>query len=314
MIDPTAKNLLFMLYRSIPDNWFGLRILHVMGWLASKQRPANATVRRIGVPVTGRTIDLHIVAPKDAKGPLPVVLHLHGGGYAIGRPDQDLALLGHYIGLKPAIFVAPRYRLSAEAPYPAAIDDCYAALVWLAANADTIGGDASRLFVMGESAGGGLVAALTLRARECGAVAIAGQFPLYGMLDDRAERYTDRPRDVLSWSRETNLLAWQTYLGDRFGGSDVPPDAAPARATDLSGLPPAYGMVGDQDLFLDQNVEYFSRLAAAGVPTKFKVFPGAYHAAELLAPRSIVGRDMREWLDAAYIEALETLRADQPDV
>ena len=313
MIDPTARNWLFRLYRVLPANRFGLMVLHVMGWLASKQRPSGVRIWQDVIDIGGRRVPAFVLAPEKATGPLPIVVHLHGGGYPIGRPDQDLALMGHYIGLRPAIFVAPKYRRSLQAPYPAALDDAYACLLWAKAQSAALGGDPARIFVMGESAGGGLAAALTLRARDRGEVAIAGQFPLYAMLEDRADRFTSRAASVLSWGRDMNLLAWRLYLGAGAGGPDAPQEAAPARAKDLHGLPPAIGMVGDQDLFLDENRAYFDRLAEAGVSTNFRVFAGAYHAAELLSPGSDVGQEMRHWMDAAYCDAMDNLRAEQPD-
>lgn len=110
-----------------------------------------------------------------------------------------------------------------------------------------------------------------------------------------------------------NVLAWRLYLGAQANAPDVSVEAVPARAQDLSGLPPAIGLVGDQDLFHDENTVYFKRLSEAGVPTHMRVFRGAYHAAELLAPGSEVGSEMRSWLDAAYCDALDRLRATQPD-
>ena len=265
MIDPTANTFPYRLTHRIPDSRFGFSVMHAMTRVQGLVKPASLRIETVAVPRrTGEgTIRTLIVRPKKAANNLPIVVHLHGGGYAVGVPQQDLVFMKRYIDTRPCVFVAPDYRRSLQAPFPAAIEDCYDALVWARDNADRIGGRDDQIMLKGESAGGGLAAGLALMARDRGSVAIACHFPIYGMFDDREENHTPCKDGVLSWTRGKNLLAWQTYLAaTKERGEAVSAYAAPARAEDLAGLPPAIGFVGDQDLFHDENVAYFERLAA----------------------------------------------------
>lgn len=299
-IDPTANTAAYRLFTALPDNRIGFGILHALSQLSRWSRPKGLKIDRITIPGSG--VNALILRPAHSTGRLPMVLHLHGGGYAVGSPWQDLDLMRRYIAHRPAIFVAPFYRLSRTAPYPAALDDAHAALVWMKQNADTLGGHSDRIFVMGESAGGGLTAALSLLARDRKSVAIAAQFPIYAMLDTPSER--DAPCDpkALSWSVGKNVMAWDWYLK---GNANPPVYAVPARATDLTGLPPTYGFVGDHDLFLDQNVRFFDRLTRTGVTADLRIFQGAYHGTEILAPASETGRAILSHALDLYAKALE---------
>ena len=314
MIDPTANSLAYRLIRRVPDSRFGFSFMQAVSRLQGMAKPAGLEMETVAVPRRAgdgnvRTI---IVRPKNAADNLPVIVHLHGGGYAVGVPEQDLAWMKRYIDARPCIFVAPDYRRSVQAPYPAAIEDCYSVLVWARDNAARIGGRSDQIMLHGESAGGGLAAGLALMARDRGDVAIACQFPIYGMFDDREENYTDCDDDLLSWTRGKNILAWNIYLGDLAArGAAVPAYAAPARAEDLSDLPPAIGFVGDQDLFLDENVAYFERLDQAGVETEFTVIEGAYHGVEFMAPDSVVGRASWDYILNAFKIAVDRYTAPQ---
>jgi acetyl esterase/lipase len=208
--------------------------------------------------------------------------------------------------------VAPDYRLGPEAPYPAALDDCYLALTWLRDHAAALGVRDDQLAVAGSSAGGGLAAALTLLARDRGEVAIAFQMPLYPMLDDRCATESARASGTPVWDAVTNRNAWRIYLGELAGTDRVPPYAAPARATDLAGLPPAFTYVGDIELFRDEVVDYVGRLRAAGVPVTFELLRGCYHGFDVVAPRAPVSRRALE-LQAAWLrEATARYTAPQP--
>jgi acetyl esterase/lipase len=251
-----------------------------------------------------------VVGPKISAERLPIVVHLHGGGYAAGAPYQDFALFDRYLQARPCIFVVPQYRRSFQAPYPAALNDAYAALVWTKENAASLGGRSNQIFIMGESAGGGLTAALAMMARDRGQVNVAAQFPNYAMLDDRNTIHTALPRRTLTWSLTHNQLAWAQYLGAAI--KDVPAYAAPARATEFSGLPPSYGFIGDNDLFLQENIDFFERLKSADVPARFKVFEGAYHGTELFAPDSGPGRDIWQFAIENYAHAIDNCFATQP--
>jgi acetyl esterase/lipase len=183
------------------------------------------------------------------------------------------------------------YRLAPEHPHPAPSEDCYAGLVWMARNAAELGFDPERLAVYGGSAGGGLTIAVVLLARDRGFPAIRFQMPIYPMIDDTNETPSSHEiTDIGIWDRAANIEAWQWYLG---GGK---PDqyAAPARAEDLSGLPPAFIDVGTVDLFRDEDIAFAARLMQAGVPVELHVNPGAYHASEAFAPQAVLSQRIWE--------------------
>ena len=177
--------------------------------------------------------------------------------------------------------VSVEYRLAPEHPYPAPVEDCYAGLVWMARHASELRFDPERLAVYGGSAGGGLTIATSMLARDRGFPALRFQMPIYPMIDDRNETPSSHEiTDIGLWDRAGNIEAWKWYLGD--GKPDQ--YAAPARAEDLTGLPPTFIDVGTVDLFRDEDITFAMRLMQAGVPTELHVNPGAYHAAEVFAP------------------------------
>jgi acetyl esterase/lipase len=224
----------------------------------------------------------------DAAG--PGILWLHGGGYVLGSPEQDGASYRRIIEATGGTIVAPAYRLAPEAPYPAALDDAYTALLWLRDHAAELRVRSDQLGVAGNSAGGGLTAAVTLLARDRGEIAVAFQMPLYPMIDDRCETASARENDAPVWDAVTNRNAWRIYLGALAGSRDLPPYAASARATDLTGLPPTFTYVGELEPFRDEVVAYVDRLRAAGVPVAFEVYQGCYHGFDVVAPRAGVSR------------------------
>ena len=179
------------------------------------------------------------------------------------------------------VVVSPAYRLSREAPYPAALDDCYDALLWMRDEAGSLGVRPDRFAVGGCSAGGGLTAAVSLLARDRGDVRLAFQLPIYPMLDDRGTTPSAVGNDAPVWDSRTNDSAWRLYLGDLYGSDDVPYTAAPSRAEDLSGLPPTLVSVGAIDGFFDEDVDYAQRLTDAGVPVDIRVYAGACHAFQM---------------------------------
>lgn len=238
---------------------------------------------------------------KRSKHKLPALLWTHGGGYILGQPSGDDALCESFVLAANCVVVSPDYRLAPEHPYPAAIEDSYAALVWLADINNGLSIDLTRIAVGGASAGGGLAAALALMARDKGGPALCFQLPLYPMLDDR--NTTPSSYEVTHpavWNRANNLVAWEMYLGGPAGGADTSPYAAPGRAEQLAGLPPAYICVGQLDPFRDETIDYVARLAQAGVEVEFHLYPGGYHGFEHVVPAAEVSRRARE----GYIHAL----------
>jgi triacylglycerol lipase len=233
---------------------------------------------------------LHYAPPGDAAGPRPAVLDIHGGGFVIGTADMGDAANRALVLEHDCVVVSVDYRLAPETPWPGALEDCYAALSWMHAHAGELGIDPARIAVSGGSAGGGHAAALAIHARDRGGPAICFQLLDYPMLDDRTCA-TDDPHPYCGdfvWTPEMNRFGWRSLLGAEPGGPDVPPAAVPARTADLSGLPPAFILVGALDLFLEEDLEYFRRLVRAGVPAELHVIPGGYHGFGLAqdAPQS----------------------------
>ncbi len=260
----------------------------------------------------GSRLRILVYRARDARPDAPGLLWLHGGGYATGAPEFEASSFRPLIAGSGAVVVSPDYRLSPEAPYPAALDDSYAALLWLKDNAVRLGVRPDQIAVAGGSAGGGLTAATTLYARDEGEVAVAFQMPLYPMIDDRGETESGRDNDAPVWDSVTNRSAWRLYLGDLYGAADVPAYAAPARATDHAGLPPTMTFVGSLDPFRDETVHYVENLRAAGVPVEFREFAGAYHGFDVLVPKASASRAAAAFRDQWFGHAVRTHFAPQP--
>jgi len=226
----------------------------------------------------------------DASGPQPAIVAMHGGGYVTGIAAMYDTSFDRWCQTLGVVGVSVDYRLAPETPYPGPLDDCYAALRWTHDNAEELGVDPNRIGITGISAGGGLAAALALLARDRGEVPVAFQLLDCPMLDDRCRTPSIRVDDLFVWTRQANEFGWRAYLGDFFGADDIPPYAAPARATDLTGLPPAFVSVGAIDGFRDEDVDYALRLNQAGVPCELHVYPGVPHAYQLAQGTSVVGQ------------------------
>lgn len=246
-------------------------------------------------------IRLRVHRRRDADGDLPCLYWIHGGGYVMGSPEQDDLRFDRWCQRFDVVGVAVQYRLAPEHPYPAGIEDCYAGLRWVKEHGGELGIDTSRVGIGGPSGGGGLAAALALLVRDRAEIEIDYQMLIYPMIDDRRTSVTAN-WDVPVWDPPSNEFGWSSYLGDLFGTDDVPAHAAPARATDLSGLPPTFVMVGSLDGFADEDIEYAQRLNQAGVPVELHVYPGAPHGFEGFAPGTAVARqarhDINAWLAA----------------
>ncbi len=254
--------------------------------LALLQRMTALTARRTASGVEVLTlpsgIGVRLYRPTGVSTPAPALLWIHGGGYVIGSAAQDDALCRRFASALGVTVASVDYRLAPRHPYPAGLEDCYAALTWLAGLPAV---DPGRVAIGGASAGGGLAAALALLSRDRGAVSPVAQLLVYPMLDDRSVgRQFDHPGHRL-WTQESNRFGWSAYLGDA-----DPEIAVPARRQDLSGLPPAWVGVGTLDLFHDEDIAYAQRLRAAGVACDLDVVPGAFHGFDGIAPKSAVAR------------------------
>jgi len=250
-------------------------------------------------------------AGRSGGAALPGVLFLHGGGYAIGSPEGFAATYRMLERTRECVIVAPDYRKSLEAPYPAALHDGYGALLWLKENAAALGVREDQLFVMGASAGGGLTAAVSLMARDRGDVRIAHQIPLYPMIDHRMVTDSSRDNDAPLWSSRHNRIAWDLYLGG-LAGDDVPKYASPTLETDPAGLPPTTTFVGELDPFLDETEAYVEGLRAADVPVAYERYPGAYHGFDLVRPGAKVSRRANDFLRERFAAAVDADFAKQP--
>ncbi len=238
-------------------------------------------------PAGGPNLRLRIYRPKNQDQPAPALYWIHGGGMVLGELEMNDLYCAEIAARLGALVASVEYRLAPEHPFPAPLEDCFAGFSWLAASASKLGVDPVRIAVGGASAGGGLAAGLSLAARDRGGPSPCFQLLVYPMLDDRnTTRSSYAITDPRTWNRESNLTGWNAYLQGMAGGDDVSPYAAPARADDLSGLPPAYLNVGDLDLFLDEDVAYARAMADAGVPVELHIYPGAYHGSNSIAPDS----------------------------
>ncbi len=260
----------------------------------------NTEDRQAPGPEGAPDVFVRIYQPTDRPDTLPALLWIHGGGYVLGSVERDDLLAKHFATVGQCVVASVEYRLAPEHPFPASVEDCYAALKWLSTHSSELGVNRSRIAIGGASAGSGLAAGLALFARDRAEVEVAFQLLIYPMIDDRnIAPASEAAPDTFVWTRENNLMGWRAYLGREPGEEDVSPYAAAARATDLTGLPPAYIPVGDLDLFLDENMTYAQRLLAAGVPTELHVYPGAFHGFNGFVPSADISRRFNAERDSA---------------
>jgi acetyl esterase len=234
-------------------------------------------------------------ASASAANRVPGILMIHGGGFVIGSVEAEHAGAALTAVGTGAVVVSVDYRLAPEHPFPAGLHDCYAALTYVHAEADALGVDPARVALSGVSAGGGLAAATALMARDRGGPPVSFQMLQIPELDDRLQTgsmqaFVDSPM----WNRPLAAQSWQAYLGPRYGSADVPDYAAPARADDLSGLPPAYVSTAENDPLRDEGITYAQRMLQAGVSVELHQFPGTFHGSALVTSAAISKRAQRE--------------------
>jgi acetyl esterase/lipase len=257
---------------------------------ALQPMPSNVKITDFNTTADDGTKILMRWYVKDGAGAGSAVMYLHGGGMISGNVDVYDGPVSRYVSSSCVSMLAVNYRLAPEHPYPVPVEDCYAGLRWLADHAGDLGVDPTRIAVMGESAGGGLAAAVALLARDRGGPHLAAQILVYPMLDARNTTPDPKIAPFAVWSYDDNITGWGALLGDGIGGPDVPAYAAPARATDLSGLPSCYIEVGQLDIFRDEDLAYAERLGRAGVTVEFHLRPGVPHEFETYAHASEIAR------------------------
>jgi acetyl esterase/lipase len=261
----------------------------------------EVTSAQVPGPAGAPDISLLICRPAGVTTAVPALYHIHGGGMVLGDNRTGMPhMLNHAQRLQLAV-VSVEYRLAPETPHPGPVEDCYAGLAWTVAHAAELGIDPARVIVGGGSAGGGLSAAVALLARDRGGPALIGQLLLCPMLDDRNESPSSWQMTGLGiWDHEANEVGWTALLGDARGGPDVSQYAAPARAADLSGLPPAFIDVGSAETFRDEDVAYATRIWQAGGAAELHVWPGGFHGFTNAVPQAAVSRAavaaQRDWL------------------
>ncbi len=261
----------------------------------------------------GTRMRVLVFKPFKKKEKVPGVLWLHGGGYAVGTPEMAFLSMAHILNKQGnAVIVSPAYTLSSTKPYPAALMDSYQTILWMKKHAEELSIRDDQIFVGGESAGGGLAVALCLYARDKGEVKIAFQMPLYPMLDDRMKTESMRENDAPVWNEVQNASAWKRYLHG-MNPDRIPKYASPARETDYRNLPPAVTFVGSIEPFRDETVEYVKQLKQANVHAVCKVFPGAYHAFDMLVPWSKSAKEARKYIMKQYRYASKHYTAPQKE-
>jgi acetyl esterase/lipase len=295
--DPEYQSVARFLPRGIGRSW-NLPLIRMLSSLTGRgPDPDNVEIENSGVG----QVRVHRPATSGDET-LPAVLWLHGGGYLLGSPKQDDELCRQIADELGAIVVAPVYRLSPKHAFPAALDDAYAALTWLAKRDDV---DANRLAVAGASAGGGLAAQIALHARDLGEIHLAAQILLYPMLDDRTVNRTDLDESAFRlWDNRANRVGWSAYLGHEAGAAEASPIAAPSRNEDLRGLPPAWIGVGGLDLFRDEDMAYAERLRAADIPCETIVIDGVFHGFDGILADSAATQRFRESMFAVMRKVL----------
>ncbi len=282
----------FLTLITINKKKWGLRILDKLARLVSKGNKVKGVVNKT-LYISSTTTQKHkirtrIYRPKGVTKTLPVMVYFHGGGYMMGLPEIANTFYTDIIKRKDIVIVAPDYRKSQKHPFPAGFNDCYDTLLWVRDNANKLNIDPSKIIVAGHSGGGGMTAAITLKARDTGDVKLAFQMPIYPMIDHRMITESSKMMGSTMWDAEINAKAWGLYLRNIRG--DVPKYASPSLNEDYSGFPPTISFVGDLEPFYDENIAYIKALKKADIPVKFKIFKGGYHAFEIGSPKSTMGK------------------------
>lgn len=272
-------------------------------------RRDDVTVESLSISSAVGAVRVLLFKPTDSKPGRPAILHIHSGGFVAGSPEPVIGLCQTFAHALDCVVVSVDYRLAPEHPFPAGLEDCYAALRWLHGSADQLGVNPEKIAITGESGGGGLAAQLAFLVRDRGEVPIVLQVLTYPMLDNRTGLGLDPGPNAgeFIWPRESNLFGWQSYLGDneRFQTEAPPYPAVPTRIDNLGGLAPAFIGVGDLDLLATESLLYATRLVQAGVPVGLHLYRGATHGFDVA-----LGTPSAETYNAARLQAFRQAFAD----
>ncbi len=265
-------------------------------------KPEGVCAEHIQAEGRERKLSLIVMTPEGGAKDAPGVLWIHGGGYIGGL--KEMVYMSRAVDLVReygAVVVAPSYRIAPLYPYPAAIEDCYEALLWLKENAERLNVRPDQRMAGGESAGGGLTAALCMLARDRGEVKIAYQMPLYPMLDNFDTESSAHNLGRM-WNPPLHHLGWRCYLG-RNAKKEVPPYASPSRQTDYRGLPPCYTFVGDGEPFYCETLSYVEKLKKAGVEASADVYHTNIHGFDMIYPEMDISKEARKRFNEHFEKA-----------
>jgi acetyl esterase/lipase len=264
----------------------------------------DISVKKVKAQAPGHAIPALVLMPKQPRSGAPGILWIHGGGYFLGMKEMvHMSRAVDLVKKYGAVVVSPGYTLAFWKPYPAAINDCYAALLYVKEHAGELGINPNQIMVGGESAGGGLCAALCIMARDRGEVRIAYQMPLYPMLDN-FDTETSRDNHGKVWNTRINHLGWRLYLRKAWRAA-VSPYAAAARQTDYRNLPPAYTFVGDGEPFYQETLTYIENLKNAGVEASADVYHTDVHAFDILMPEKEISVKAAEKFNEKFAYAMK---------
>jgi acetyl esterase/lipase len=294
-IDPEIAESL----REFPDFDFSAANLPAMRAGTMFEPQSAPDIERVELTTERGDVALSLMRLADTPAESPVLYWMHGGGMVLGNRYMDDARLIEWCRWLSCVCVSVEYRLAPEAPYPGPLDDCEEGLHFIVEHAHELQIDPHRVGVGGRSAGGALAAGLALRWRDGAKIPLAFQYLEYPMLDDRSLTVSSQLDGLPVWSRESNAFGWRSYLGDRYGTDDVPADAAPARADELSGLPPTFIGVGTADCLRDESIDFAARLCRAAVPTELHVYAGGVHGFDMFVGTAVsrtAARDSADWL------------------
>jgi acetyl esterase/lipase len=305
LVDPDLRAELLKLQPEMEKETYTASTLTQMrklaeDWAEAPSASPHFTMRNIPGSAGQPAVNVYVINQNEARA-RPAILHIHGGGYILGRATDGIKRLQAIATEHDCLVVTVDYRLAPEAKFPASLEDNYAALRWLYRQADELGVDRRRIAVMGESAGGGHAAALAIAARDRGEIPLCLQLLIYPMLDDRTGS-TRQPKPWIGtyfWKRPSNVFGWSSLLGVPAGSAQIPYGAVPARVENLAGLPPAFIGVGSIDLFVEEDMEYARRLIDFGVSTELYVVAGAYHGFNEIVPAAPASVQFEKVLGAA---------------